>query len=216
MMNILSKYKEIRSEVSDDVKILVVIKSRSKAEVLEAISAGVKDIGGNYVRESLNLYSELGDVAKSINWHLIGHLQRNKVNNVLGVFDVVQTLDSLKLARALDSRVKEVLPVFIEVNIAGEESKNGVEFSKVMEFIVSLSEFSNLKIQGLMCVEPRVDNPREYFKSMKELFEECKSIEQDNLNLKFLSMGMSNSYKIAIEEGSNMIRIGSSIFGERR
>ena len=216
MMNILSKYKEIRSEVSEDVRIIVVIKSRSREEVLKVISAGAKDMGGNYVRESLDLYSELGDVAKSVNWHLIGHLQRNKVNNVLGVFDSVQTLDSLKLARALDSRTSEVLPVFIEVNIAGEESKNGVELSEVKEFIVSLSEFSNLKIEGLMCVEPFNEDPREYFKSMKKLFEECKLIEQNNLDLRFLSMGMSNSYKVAIEEGSNMIRLGSSIFGERR
>ena len=164
-------------------------------------------------------YAMLGDKATKVRWHLIGNLQKNKVNKALSIFDVVQSIDSYKLAEAINKRSSKVWPVYIEVKISEEETKHGVEPANIKQLIQELSPLSNIKIEGLMAMEPYLKNPelaRPYFRRMKELFCELKQIQQPNLDLKVLSMGMSTAYKAAIEEGSNMVRIGTAVFGERK
>ncbi|MBT4334786.1 YggS family pyridoxal phosphate-dependent enzyme [archaeon] len=218
MVTIFNNYKKIRSEISNDVTIVVAVKSRSKEDIIQVISAGATDLGENYVQEAREMKGVFESISNKINWHMIGHLQTNKINHALPIFDTIQSVDSFKLAESLNKRTDKILSVYIEVNIAEEDSKDGIKLAEIEEFISSLSNFSNLKICGLMCVEPyslNLEKVRPYFKKMKKMFDKCKLIDQSNLDLKVLSMGMSNSYKVAIEEGSNMVRLGTCIFGKR-
>ena len=210
-MKIAENYKKIKNSVPKQVIIVVAAKTRTKKEVEELIDVGCTDIGENYVQEANEIYSELGEKAKKVKWHLIGHLQKNKVNQALKIFDVFQTIDSFELAEAISKRADMEIEIYIEVNSGREEQKSGVFPEKVISLIKEISELKNIKVNGLMTMGPFSGNPedaRPYFKETKKLFDEIK-------DLKVLSMGMSNSYKIAIEEGSNMIRLGTCIFGER-
>jgi pyridoxal phosphate enzyme (YggS family) len=152
---------------------------------------------------------------------MIGHLQTNKVKTAVEIFDVIETLDSLKLATEIDKRAKEinkVMPVLVEVNSGQEDQKTGLNPDKTIEFINDISLLQNIKVLGLMTMGPRFGNPedsREFFKKTKSLFDEIAALKINNIQMKYLSMGMSNTYKVAIEEGSNMIRPGSVIFGQR-
>lgn len=196
--------------IPSNVKLIAVTKTRAVEEIKEAIRAGITCIGENRVQEAEEKFPYLPKVEK----HMIGNLQTNKVKLAVEIFDVIQSVDSLKLAKEIDKRceaIGKVMPVLIEVNIGEEANKHGIRLENVKSFVKEISQFENIIIQGLMCVAPLV-NPKEarpYFKKMKQLF--------DSINgLKWLSMGMSNDYKIAIEEGSNMVRIGTAIFGERK
>lgn len=218
-MKISQNYHKIKESIPDYVTPLIAAKTRSKGEITEVIDAGATDIGQNYVQEAQRIYDQLGEKAKQVRWHMIGPLQRNKINKALGIFDVIQTVDSLRLAEDIDRRAGRVISVYIEVNIAGEKTKHGVVPADVKELIKDISELHNLRIEGLMTLEPYSKNPedaRPYFQAMRKLFEEVRGLDIPNLDMRVLSMGMSNSYKVAIEEGSNMIRIGTAIFGERR
>jgi len=160
---------------------------------------------------------------------MIGHLQTNKINKALRIFDVIQTVDSLEKAVAIDKRVekarKEIVPVYIEINIGSEFSKAGIKpmdhepFEEYMEQLTrNISALSHLRLAGLMTMGPRFGNPedvRPYFRRTKIIFEKIKSLDLPNVDMKYLSMGMTNSYRIAIEEGSNMVRIGTALFGKR-
>jgi pyridoxal phosphate enzyme (YggS family) len=215
-MNISVNYARIRKEVPDHVTIVVAGKTRSKDEIEEAIDAGATDIGENYVQEAQAIYGQLGEKAKKVRWHMIGPLQKNKINKALPLFDIIQTVDSFKLAGAISKRAEKIVPVYIEVNIGGEETKRGVKPEELKKLIEDASGLNNLKIEGLMTMEPYSKKPEEarpYFQRMGKLFAEIKTA---NPSLKILSMGMSSSYEVAIEEGSNMVRIGRSIFGARR
>jgi len=161
---------------------------------------------------------------------MIGHLQTNKINKALRIFDVIQTVDSLEKAAAIDKRVekatKKIVPVYIEINIGNEDSKAGIkpeEHEPFEEYIKKLvrdmSDLSHLRLTGLMTMGPRFGNPedvRPYFRRTRRIFERIKGLNPPNVDMKYLSMGMTNSYKVAIEEGSNMVRIGTAIFGERK
>ena len=228
-MSISANYSRIRQEVPDYVTIVVSCKTRTAEEIEEVINAGATDIGENYVQEAGQIYGGLGKKASKLRWHMIGHLQTNKINKALRIFDTIQTVDSLEKATAIDERVwrarKQTMPVFIEINIGNEDSKAGIKpedhepFETYIEkLITDMSGFEHLRIEGLMTMGPRFGNPensRPYFSRMRKIFEKTKELDPANVNMKYLSMGMTNSYKVAIEEGSNMVRIGTAIFGER-
>jgi pyridoxal phosphate enzyme (YggS family) len=229
-MSISANYVRIRREIPDYVAIVVSCKARTAEEIKEVIAAGATDIGENYVQEAGQMYSALKkDVAK-VRWHMIGSLQTNKINKALRIFDAIQTIDSLAKAVAIDRRVekarKKTVPVYIEINIGSEFSKAGIKpvehesFDEyVEEFVRALSRLEHIRLEGLMTMGPRFGNPedvRPYFRRSKEIFEKIRMFDLPNINMQYLSMGMTNSYKVAIEEGSNMVRIGTAIFGQRK
>jgi len=228
-MSIRENYSRLREEIPADVTIVVSCKTRAAKEVEEVIDAGATDIGENYVQEAGQLYSALKKKAAKVRWHIIGHLQTNKINKALRIFDVIQTVDSLDKAAAIDKRVeragKKTIPVYIEINIGSEFSKAGIKpvehepFEEYIEKLVrDMSALSHLRLTGLMTMGPRFGNPegvRLYFRRTRRIFERVKALDLPNVDMKYLSMGMTNSYKVAIEEGSNMVRIGTAIFGER-
>ena len=228
-MGISANYTSIRQEIPENVTIVLAAKARPAEEIEEVIDAGATDIGENYVQEAGNLYSSLRKNAKKVRWHMIGHLQTNKINKVLRTFDVIQTVDSLEKAAAIDKRVesarKRIVPVFIEINIGSEDSKAGIKpaenepFDEYMERLVEdMSKLEHLRIEGLMTMGPRFGDPenvRPYFKRTRNIFQRIKRLDLPNVDMRYLSMGMTNSYRVAIEEGSNMVRIGTAIFGER-
>ena len=229
-MSITENCAKLREEIPENVTIVLAAKVRSAEEIEQAINAGVTDIGENYVQEAGQMYSALQKKSAKVRWHMIGHLQTNKINKALRIFDVIQTVDSLEKAAAIDKRVKgaakQIIPVFIEINIGSEDSKAGIKpeehepFETYIEnLITDMSGFKHLRIEGLMTMGPRFGNPediRPYFARMRKIFEKIKELDLANVNMKYLSMGMTNSYKVAIEEGSNMVRIGTAIFGERK
>jgi len=229
-MSVAENYARLREEIPADVTIAVSCKTRAAEEIEEVIDAGATDIGENYVKEAGQIYSDLRKKAAKVRWHMIGHLQTNKINKALRVFDVIQTVDSLVKAEAIDKRVerakRKIVPVFIEINIGSEDSKAGIKpaehepFNEYMERLFEdMSKLEHLRIEGLMTMGPRFGNPedvRPYFKRTRKIFQKIKGVDLPNVDMKYLSMGMSNSYRVAIEEGSNMIRIGEAIFGERK
>ncbi len=229
-MSVAENYSILREEIPADVTIVVSCKTRSAEEIEQAIDAGATDIGENYVHEARQTYSALQKKAAKVRWHMIGHLQANKINKALIIFDVIQTVDSLEKAAAIDKRVesarKRIAPVFIEINIGSELSKAGIKpaehepFDEYMERLVeNMSKLEHLGIEGLMTMGPRFGDPenvRPYFKRTRNIFEKIRNLGLPNVDMKYLSMGMTNSYKVAIEEGSNMVRIGTAIFGERK
>lgn len=219
-MSIKKKYLNIRESIPHNVKIVLAVKTRSADEVKEAIDAGCTDIGHNYVQEAEDMKTGLGSYSEKVTWHLIGHLQSNKVNKALPVFDIFQTVDSLKLAKAISSRSEEEIPILIEINSGNEVLKAGVkpDFNILKKLAEDISRLKNVKIKGLMTMGPLSCDPeqsRSYFQTTKKLFDQLNDEGIAGVEMEILSMGMSNSYKIAIEEGSNMIRIGTSVFGER-
>jgi len=228
-MSISTNYAKIREEIPKDVTIVLSVKTRTVAEIEEAIDAGAANIGHNYVQEAGQIYSALQKKATKVRWHMIGHLQTNKINKALRIFDVIQTVDSLEKAAAIDKRVekarKEIVPVYVEINIGSEFSKAGIKpidhepFEEYMEELArNISALDHLRLAGVMAMGPRFGNPedvRAYFRRTKRIFERIKALDLINVDMKYLSMGMTNSYKVAIEEGSNMVRIGTAIFGER-
>lgn len=209
---------KILTELSPDIKLVVATKARTISEIEEAILSGISIIGENYVKEAQDKFKIIGN---KVDWHLLGHLQKNKAKIAVKIFNMIETLDSKELAETLDKeckKINKIMPVLIEVNSANEAQKSGVLPDKVKEFLKSILEFNNLKPQGLMTMGPLVDNPeslRPFFKKTKEVFDKIGGIYGSNLDWKYLSMGMSDSYRIAIEEGANMVRIGTAIFGKR-
>ena len=229
-MSITENYARLRKEIPDDVTIVLSGKTRTVEQIEEAIDAGVTDIGENYVQEAGEIYVSLRKKAREVRWHMIGHLQTNKINKALRIFDIIQTVNSLEKAVAIDKRVerakKKIVPVYIEINIGSEFSKAGIKpaehepFDEYMEKLAEdISALNHLRLEGLMTMGPRFGNledVRPYFRRTKKIFERIKALDLPNVDMKHLSMGMTNSYRIAIEEGSNMIRIGTAIFGERK
>lgn len=210
--------KKILDELPDGVILVAAAKTRTPEEILEAIEAGVQIIGENYVQEAERAYEVIGNRAK---WHMIGHLQKNKVKKAVRIFDMIETVDSVKLAKEIDKQCKKigkVMPVLVEVNSGEEPQKSGVMPDEVVDLVKEISKFENIKVEGLMTMGPLLDDPEElrpYFRKTRELFEKIRDMDIPNVEMKYLSMGMSDSYKVAIEEGANMVRIGTKIFGPR-
>lgn len=184
----------------------------------EAISLGIKNIGENRVQELTRKYDIIGNKVK---YHMIGHLQSNKVKYIIDKVELIHSLDRISLAKELDKRAKMndlIINTLIQVNIAEEESKYGLRVDEVIPFIEKLAKLDNINVKGLMTIAPYAENPEDIrwvFKDLKELANNIKTMEYKNVDMEILSMGMTNDYKIAIEEGSNMIRIGTGLFGKR-
>ena len=207
-MSIKQNIAKIIKAIPIDVQLVAATKSSSMTEIKQAIDAGIKIIGENYVQEAKEKYAELKG---KVNFHLIGHLQTNKVKDAVEIFDMIQTVDSVKVAKEIDKRTKKIMPVLIEVNIGREKNKTGILPEDILNFLDSAKSLKNLQVKGLMTMCPVLKNQEEYrpyFRKMKQLFEEIKSKNIPNVSMEILSMGMSDSYKIAIEEGSSMIRLG--------
>jgi len=205
-------------ELPEGVELVAAAKTRSPVEILEAVEAGVRIIGENYVREAEEAYKVIGGMVK---WHFIGHLQRNKVKKAIKIFDMIESVDSVAIAIEIDkycARAGKVMPILIEVNSGREIQKSGVLPEDAESLIRQIASMKNIKVEGLMTMGPRFGDPQEsrpYFIETMRVFQQIKGLNIANVQMQYLSMGMSNSYKVAIEEGANIVRIGSNIFGER-
>jgi len=209
----------ILAELPNGVELVAAAKTRTPEEVLEAVQAGVKIIGENYVQEAKRAYELVGKRAR---WHFIGTLQRHNVRaKVLEMFDMIESVDSLEIAEEIHKRCVQIgkaMPILVEINSGREAQKSGVYPEDAEQLIRGISSLRNIKVMGLMTMGPRFGNPedsRPYFVETRRIFETIKGLELPNVEMKHLSMGMTNSYKIALEEGANIVRIGTKIFGER-
>ncbi len=217
-MSISENVKNILKGIPKDVNVLAAVKTRDCAEINEALASGIKIIGQNYVQDAQKTIECIKYPHK---FHFIGHLQRNKVKYIIDKVDMIETVDNIKLAKIINSqseKYNKITDILVEVNSGEEPQKNGVMPNNIIDFIKSLEQFSNIQILGLMTMAPYFEDPekmRPFFKLTKEIFEKTKIIDQKNYKANILSMGMSDSYKIAIEEGANLVRIGTKIFGPR-
>lgn len=202
---------------AEDIILIGVTKTRNPDEINEAIRGGIGNIGENKVQEILDKY----DKVLPVKWHMIGHLQTNKVKYIIDKVDMIHSVDSIKLVQEIDRRAKQhnlKMDVLIQVNVAEEESKFGIKTDDLASFLMQVEKYDSIIIKGLMTVAPYVENPEDariFFRRMKQIFDAYKSSPLINIDMKFLSMGMTNDFEVAIEEGANMIRIGTAIFGSR-
>lgn len=198
------------------ITLVTVTKTVEADRVEEAIAEGVNIIGESRVQEAKEKYEK---VENRVIWHLVGHLQRNKAKDAVKIFDLIHSVDSAELAKEIDKQARKVgkiQKILTEVNVSGEESKYGLSPAGVIPFLQEVSGLPNIKVEGLMTMAPLYENPedcRPCFKKLKELVEEVKAENIKNVEMTYLSMGMSNDFEVAIEEGSNMVRIGRAIFG---
>ena len=202
----------------EDVLLIAVTKLHGPDEMNEAIDAGITDIGENKVQEIMDKY----DRVKPVRWHLIGHLQTNKVKYIIDKVSMIHSVDSLKLAKEIDKRAAQhnlTMDILVQVNSAEEESKFGITTAETDQLISDIAEqCPNIRIKGLMCIAPFEDNPedvREYFAEVKKIYDKYVDTKTERLDFEYLSMGMTHDFEVAIEEGSNMIRVGTAIFGYR-
>jgi pyridoxal phosphate enzyme (YggS family) len=223
------RYRRLRAATPDEVTIVLAAKRRTAGEVREALDAGAADMGWNYVQEAEERRAELGDSADRFRWHMMGHLQKNKINKALPVFDMLQAVDSTRNAQAINDRVeaadKTVIPILLEINIADEPAKSGIRPSEhepiedhLEELARAIASMPHVRLSGLMTMGPAgatAEECRPFFRRTRELFERLRDLTIEGVDMKHLSMGMSDQYRVAIEEGSTMIRIGTAIFGPR-
>lgn len=201
-----------------DIKLMGVTKTVDDDRIIEAIEAGIDIIGENYVQEGKRKIEKMG---KSVEWHMIGHLQTNKAKYVVRIFDMVHSVDRLKLATEINRRSAAqgvTTRILIEVNVSGEESKSGIPRDRAVDLVRDVAVLDNLSIQGLMTMPPWFDDPedaRPYFVALRELRDRIARENIPNVAMNELSMGMSGDYKVAVEEGATIIRVGRFIFGER-
>jgi len=229
-MTIAERYSEVKRRADEaavrsgrdpaDVTLIAVTKTHPASEINESIDAGATDIGENRVQELLQKYEDV----KPVRWHLIGHLQTNKVRQVIDKVVMIHSVDSLKLAREIDKRAAAAgitMDVLIEINSAMEETKSGIASADVRQLVTEITEqCENVRVRGLMCIPPIAADPedsRPYFRETADLFEEMKSwdLPPEHFKPDVLSMGMSGDFEVAIEEGATIVRVGSSIFGPR-
>ncbi len=201
------------------IRLMAVTKTVNDDLILAAIRTGVEIIGENYVQEAKRKIEKLG---KSGEWHLIGHLQTNKVKYAVHLFDMIHSVDRLELAAELDRRARaagRVIPILIEVNVGGEKSKSGVPLASAPDLVRRVAPLENLSIRGLMTMPPWFDDPEEsrpYFRTLRELRDKIAGEAVPRVEMLELSMGMTGDYAVAIEEGATIVRIGRGIFGERK
>ena len=202
----------------EDVTLIVVSKTIDVPRIKEAVEAGETVLGENRVQEIMDKYEEMGP---EVHWHLIGHLQTNKVKYIIDKVDMIHSVESFRLAEEISKRAQQkgvTMDILLEINMAEEESKFGLKAEETEEMVCQIAVLPNLRIRGLMTVAPFVENPEEnriYFRKMKELLVDINQKKIDNVNMDVLSMGMTNDYAIAIEEGATMVRVGTGVFGAR-
>jgi pyridoxal phosphate enzyme (YggS family) len=219
---VLERVKEAAARCGRDpggIRVLAASKSQSVSQIRAAIEAGIRLFGENYVQEAEKKKDALRE---TVEWHMIGHLQRNKVRAALGLFDLIESLDSLELARELDrhgKRAGRVVRALMEVNLGGEETKSGIAKERAPSLLQEIGLLSHVRVEGLMVVPPFREDPEEvrpYFRALRELLIKLEELKNPNVDLKELSMGMTHDYPVAIEEGATLVRIGTAIFGPRR
>lgn len=229
MVDVAANYRKIIDRISEaaqragrnprEIKLLAAAKSQSVELVQAAIAAGVRLIGENYVQEAESKRQVISD---TVEWHMIGHLQRNKVKAALNTFELIQSLDSMALALELDKegrRNGKTVRTLIEVNLGDEASKSGIGQDEVAELLKRVGDLSHVRVEGFMAVPPFKEKPEEirpYFRALKDLQVELQCLEIPNVNLSQLSMGMTHDYPIAVEEGATIVRIGTALFGPRK
>lgn len=212
-MSIKENIAKLKKTIPNNVKILAATKTRTKEQIWEAIDAGINIFGENYIQEAEKKYSEIKKDNK-IELYFIGHLQKNKINRALKIFDVIN-IDSYEIADEINKKADKKIKILIEVNIGNEPQKHGCKPEELINLIKKLSELKNIYVKGLMAMAPYFEDAektRTYFMEMKLVFDKINGMKIKNIKIDNLSLGMSNDYKIAVEEGSNLIRIGSLIF----
>jgi pyridoxal phosphate enzyme (YggS family) len=214
----IGRYAQLSGRAPEDVLLVAVTKTRNADEINAAIEAGVTDIGENKVQEIIDKY----DAVLPVNWHMIGHLQRNKVKYIIDKVKMIQSVDSFRLAEEIDRRAEQtgiVMDILIQVNAAGEESKFGAAAGETEGLLAEiLDKCAHIRVRGLMSIAPAADDPEEiriYFNQVKQLYDKFLGIRHERIDLRFISMGMSHDYGAAILEGANMVRVGAAIFGAR-
>lgn len=201
-----------------EILLVAVSKTQGAEKIIKAKDLGLEVFGENKVQEILAKYDEV----KNVRWHMIGHLQRNKVKYIINKVEMIHSLDSIELAQEINKRAQmigKIMPVLIQINIGREDSKSGIYEEELKGFIEKLIDFRNILISGIMTIPPKTDNELEarmYFKRMRIIFENLKEYKYDNFDIKYLSMGMTSDFELAIEEGANIVRVGTGIFGERK
>lgn len=217
--NIQESIKKRHNIISQEVQLVAVTKNHDVEAMREAIDAGAIVIGENRVQEAQKKYETLD---RDVTWHLIGHLQTNKVKHAVKIFDMIESVDSIKLAKAINKeamKLGKVQKILVQVNLVKEASKTGVYLEDLDELLKSIDTMENLKLMGLMFIAPIVENledVRSMFNQMYQLFTKVQKMPLDNADIKYLSMGMTHDYQIAIEEGANIVRVGTAIFGPRQ
>jgi len=217
-VTITQNVKCILAELPDDVILVAAAKSRAPREIIEAVNAGIKIIGENYVQEAERAYREIGNKAL---WHFIGHLQKNKVKKAVEICDMIETVDSIEIAEEINRRCAQngkTMPVLIEINSGREAQKSGVFPEDAGKLITAIAALKNVRVMGMMTIgalTDRAEDSRPYFAETRKTFDSVQKLAIPNTAMEYLSMGMTDSYKIALEEGANIIRIGRKIFGER-
>ena len=225
---LIERYNEVKKHVEEackrvgrdprEVTVIAVSKTKPLEMVEELRKEKVLDFGENKVQEILDKYDQM---PSDVQWHMIGHLQRNKVKYIIDKVSMIHSVDSVRLAEAIEKEAakKDIcMPVLIEVNVAGEESKFGLSVEEVLPFLKEISSYEHLQVKGLMTIAPFVANPeenREVFQKLKKLSVDIAAKNINNVNMSVLSMGMTNDYQVAVEEGATMVRVGTGIFGER-
>lgn len=201
------------------ITLIAVSKRKSVENIQECIDAGGNHFGENYIQEAVQKIDEIG-IDKAC-WHFIGHLQSNKAKVAVKYFEYIHTVDTLKLAREIDkqaSKIDKIQKVLLQVNISQEQTKSGSSIDEIIKLVKQLPDFRHIRIKGLMCMPPFFDDPelaRPYFKKLVQIRSEIEKLNLPDISMAHLSMGMSNDFKVAIEEGSTMVRVGTSIFGRR-
>lgn len=216
-IDIKDKVKYILEEIPQNVLLLAVSKTKPIEDIMEAYDTGIRNFGENKVQEVVEKYENM---PKDIKWHLIGSIQTNKVKYIVGKVSLIHSLSSIKLLDKIEleySKKNIVANVLIQINIGREISKSGILEEGLKELIQAVEGCKNVKVKGLMVIIPKGNDEenRYYFKKTYKIYEELKNMSLENISMEILSMGMTHDYKIAIEEGSNLIRIGTGIFGER-
>ncbi len=202
----------------EDVTLIAVSKTKPAEDILVLYNHGVRDFGENKVQELTEKYEQL---PKDIRWHLIGHLQTNKVKYIVDKVHLIHSVDSVKLAEQIEKEAAKkdvIVNILVQVNVANEDTKFGLDAEETLKNVETISKFSHIRIKGLMTIAPFVENGeenRKYFNNLKQLSVDIQKKNIDNVSMDFLSMGMSGDYETAIEEGATLVRVGTSIFGMR-
>jgi len=210
--------ERILQELPAGVELVAAAKTRTPEEILEAAEAGVRIMGENYIQEAEQAFEAVGD---RVRWHMIGHLQRNKVKKAVRIFDMIETVDSMRLAREIQKECAKAdrdMPILIEINSGEEDQKAGVMPDEAVDLVRDISTLDRVKVMGLMTMGPFTGDPEEArpcFQRTRAIFEEIRGLNMPGVSMEILSMGMSNSYRVAVEESATMVRIGTAIFGER-
>jgi PLP dependent protein len=195
----------------NEVTLVAITKTIEPSVIRDGFNAGLRNFGENRVQDAKDKLEELQDVRSKSVWHMVGHLQTNKVKTAAGLFDIIQSVDSMKLAKSLSDSSERLLPVLLQVNVADEASKGGFTVNEISQAIKKITQMPHLEIKGLMTIAPWVDDPEE----VRPVFRQLREL-RDSLGLEQLSMGMTDDFEVAVEEGATIVRVGRAIFGKRR